>query len=452
MALAVRRLDELDRNELDRILARSTAAIFAPELTSSVGQIIEDVRLRGDAAVCDALARFDGVECSPADLLVDEAEIAGAAPRIGGDVLAAIRTGIQNIRAFNERVLVGAEWLEEIAPGLLVGEQSRPIASAGLFVPSGKGSFPSVLMHIGTPAIVAGVVEIVVVVPPSAGRGLEVDPAVLVVADELGLRKVYRANGPAGIAAVAFGTETIPRVDKVVGPGSPAVTSAQLQVQAYGCATEMLFGPSESLLLADDSADPVVLAADVLNEAEHGDDSVALLVTASDALVGEVARELDRQLEGLPEPRRSYAARRSAPGSRPRRGVRVCKRIRPRAPASRRAGSGGAAAEARPRGGDPAGRHAVRRGELPHRRAEHAPDGPLRPCELGGHGAHIPEDELPSPNVTCSPGRALAWHRGARPARGLPGARGRDRGHPGGRSGRSLVMRAGLRRATCRPA
>jgi histidinol dehydrogenase len=308
MALAVRRLDELDRNELDRILARSTAAIFAPELTSSVGQIIEDVRLRGDAAVCDALARFDGVECSPADLLVDEAEIARAAPRIGGDVLAAIRTGIQNIRAFNERVLVGAEWLEEIAPGLLVGEQSRPIASAGLFVPSGKGSFPSVLMHIGTPAIVAGVVEIVVVVPPSAGRGLEVDPAVLVVADELGLRKVYRANGPAGIAAVAFGTETIPRVDKVVGPGSPAVTSAQLQVQAYGCATEMLFGPSESLLLADDSADPVVLAADVLNEAEHGDDSVALLVTASDALVGEVARELDRQLEGLPEPRRSYAA------------------------------------------------------------------------------------------------------------------------------------------------
>jgi histidinol dehydrogenase len=307
-ALAVRRLRDLDRTERERILARSADAVFDPELAAGVRAIIEDVRTRGDAGVCDALSRFDGVACAPGRLRVQEAELAEASRRVDDAVLAAIRRGIANIRAFNERVLDGASWRAEIAPGLLVGEESRPIASAGLFVPSGKGSFPSVLMHIGTPAVVAGVDEIVVAVPPMAGRGLEVDPAVLVVARELGLTDVFRVNGPAGIAALAFGTETIPRVVKIVGPGSPAVTSAQVQVQAYGCATAMLFGPSESLVIADDTADPTILAADVLNEAEHGDDSVALLVTASDSLVASVAREVDRQLDGLPEPRRGYAA------------------------------------------------------------------------------------------------------------------------------------------------
>jgi histidinol dehydrogenase len=307
-ALAVRRLRDLDQDERERILARSTDAVFDPELAARVRTIIEDVRSRGDAAVCEALARFDGVACTPDRLRVQEPELAAAYEHVDEALLSAVRRGIANIRAFSERVLDGASWRAEIAPGLLVGEESRPIASAGLFVPSGKGSFPSVLMHIGTPAVVAGVAEIAVAVPPTAGRGLEVDPAVRVVANELGLTDVFRVNGPAGIAALAFGTESIPRVVKIVGPGSPAVTSAQVQVQAYGCATAMLFGPSESLLIADDTADPTVLAADVLNEAEHGDDSVVLLVSASESLVASVAREVDRQLEALPEPRRGYAA------------------------------------------------------------------------------------------------------------------------------------------------
>jgi histidinol dehydrogenase len=306
-ALAVRRLRDLDPAERRRILARATAAIFDPGLVASVRAIVEDVRTRGDAAVCEALARFDGVDCTPARLRVSDAELAAASGQVRSGVLAAIRVGIANIRAFNEHVLEGASWRAELAPGLLVGEESRPIASAGLFVPSGKGSFPSVLMHLGTPAVVAGVAEIVVVVPPVAGGGLAVDPAVLAVAAELGLANVFRVNGPAGIAAAAFGTESIPSVLKIVGPGSPAVTQAQLQVQAYGCASAMLFGPSESLVIADDSADPTVLAADLLNEAEHGDDSVALLVTASEALVAAVAREVDRQLAELHEPRRGYA-------------------------------------------------------------------------------------------------------------------------------------------------
>ncbi len=305
--IAVYRLEVMAPDDRARIMERSLSAIFDADLNASVRQIVEDVRAHGDEAVCRALARFDGVECRPEQLRVREDEFAAARAAVSDAVVAGIRQGIANIRAFNERVLRDASWREEIAPGLEVGEQARPIDAAGLFVPSGKGSFPSVLMQIGTPAVVAGVARIVVVVPPVRGRGLEVDPAVLVVAEELGLSDVFRVNGPAGIAAVAFGTETIPRVSRVVGPGSPAVTAAQIQVQAYGCSTVMLFGPSESLSIADDSADPAVLAADYLNEAEHGLDSAAILLTDSEELLGAVEQEVERQLAELPDWRREFA-------------------------------------------------------------------------------------------------------------------------------------------------
>ncbi|MCL6091775.1 MAG: histidinol dehydrogenase [Actinobacteria bacterium] len=158
------------------------------------------------------------------------------------------------------------------------------------------------------PAVVAGVPKIAVVVPPVPGSAGEVDPAVLVVARELGIRDVFRSNGPAGIAALAFGTETVPKVRKVVGPGSPAVTCAQVEVQRYGTVTTMLLGPSESLIIADETADARLLAADLLNEAEHGADSHSLLVTPSEALLAAAQVEVAKQLAKLPEPRSSYAA------------------------------------------------------------------------------------------------------------------------------------------------
>lgn len=306
-ALAVYRLSELTAEQRRHLLARATDAIFEPDLNRRVAELVADVRARGDRAVCDALARFDGVECTPERLRVSEEELERAAATVRPDVMAAIREGIGRIRAFNERVLADASWQLELEPGLLVGEQAGPIDSAALFVPSGKGSFPSVLMQIGTPAVVAGVPALVVLVPPVAGGRGEVDPAVLAVARELGLRDVVRVNGPAGVAAAAFGTESIPRVRKIVGPGSPAVTAAQIQVQAFGCSTVMLFGPSESLVLADDTADPAIVAADVLNEAEHGPDSAALLVTPSERLVQRVGAEIERQLAQLPQWRREYA-------------------------------------------------------------------------------------------------------------------------------------------------
>jgi histidinol dehydrogenase len=305
--LAVLRWSEAAGPEREHLLGRGIDKIFDPALRESIAAIIEDVRSNGDAAVTRALGRFDGCEVGPGSLRVTDDEFERAASTLADGVMAAVRHAIANIRAFNEHIAREREWRLELEPGLIVGEKATPIASAGLFVPSGKGSFPSVLTQIGTPAVVAGVPSIAVVVPPVPGGDGEVDSAVLCVARELGLRDVYRANGPAGIAALAFGTETIPRVRKVVGPGSPPVQAAQIECQRYGCHTQMLLGPSESLILADDSADVRLLAADLLNEAEHGPDSSSLLVTDSEKLLGAAQAELSEQLSELPEPRRAYA-------------------------------------------------------------------------------------------------------------------------------------------------
>lgn len=305
--LAVLRWADAGNDARRALLDRGTAAIFDDALRASVGEILDDVRRHGDAAVARALARFDGVEVAPDRLQVTPEEFDRADAQVSEAVKTGIREGIANIRAFNEAQTEQRSWSAEIAPGLTVGEKATPVASAGLFVPSGKGSYPSVLMQLGTPAVVAGVPEVAVVVPPVPGGAGEVDPAVLCVARELGLTRVFRANGPAGVAALAFGTETIPKVRKVLGPGSPPVALAQLEVQRHGCHAQVLLGPSESLIIADDSADPRLLAADVLNEAEHGPDSSSVLVTDSEALLDALQAEVAGQLARLPEPRRGYA-------------------------------------------------------------------------------------------------------------------------------------------------
>jgi len=308
--LAIRRWADLPDAERARLLARSTAAIFAPELMASIEAIFRDVAARGDQAVLEATERFDGVRLTADRLQVSEAEIDAAHASTPPALLAGIREAIANSRLFNEAQLTATavDWQREVRPGFLLGERFAPIPSAGLFVPTGKASYPSVLCQIGTPAVVAGVAEIAVFVPPVPGSPTgAVDPATLAVARELGIARVFRANGPAGIAALTFGTETVPRVLKIVGPGSPAVTAAQVLAQRYGVATQMLCGPSESLLIADDSADPWRLAIDLLNEAEHGTDSAATLVTDSQALAEAVDAAVARQIVDLPEVRRAAA-------------------------------------------------------------------------------------------------------------------------------------------------
>lgn len=296
-------MDDAARHDL---LARGLDDIFDPALRESIGALIEDVRERGDAAVCDALARFDGIEVAPDGLRVTDDELDSAT--VDAAVDAAIDDAITHLRAFNERQLERfGDWSFESEPGLTVGEKITPIASAGLFTPSGKASYPSVAYQLAVPAIVAGVPELTLVVPPVPGGAGEVDSAVLVVCRKLGVRTVFRVNGPAGIAALGFGTGSIPRVRMVVGPGSPAVTLAQVEMQRHGVATMMLLGPTESVVVADGSADPVRLAADLLVEAEHGTDTSVVLVTTDQALADATDAELDRQLADLPDVRATAA-------------------------------------------------------------------------------------------------------------------------------------------------
>jgi histidinol dehydrogenase len=240
---------------------------------------------------------------------VSERERDEARATVTTPVREAISDMVANIRRFNEEARRrSGDWEFESRPGLVVGERTTAIESAGLFCPSGKASYPSVLAQLGTPAVVAGVPRLAIVVPPKPGAGGAVDPVVLAVADELGLDDVFRVNGPAGVAALSFGTETIPRVLKVMGPGSLPVTVAQLEIQRFGTAVQMGLGPTESVVIADATADPVRLAADLLIEAEHGTDSCTLLVTTSRELAEATERELVRQIALLPAVRAEAAS------------------------------------------------------------------------------------------------------------------------------------------------
>lgn len=303
--------DTMSEEARAALFARGLDEIFDPTLRASIERLVDDVRTRGDAAVCDALARFDGIELTPAELLVSDEQIdrAGVTPAVD----AAIDDAIDHLRAFNERQLERfGDWSFESEPGLTVGEKVTPIASAGLYVPSGKASYPSVAYQLAVPALVAGVRQIVLVVPPEPGGTGGVDPAVLVVCHKLGLtpangHAVVRANGPAGIAAMGFGTESVPKALKLMGPGSPATTLTQIELRRHGIETVLLLGPTESVVVADHTADPERLAADLLIEAEHGTDSSVVLVTTSAELIDATDAALMRQLGRLPDVRAEAA-------------------------------------------------------------------------------------------------------------------------------------------------
>ena len=303
----VRRLASIEPDERARLMRRSLDQIFEPSLWTQIEAIYEDVELAGDSAVCAALERYDGVRCDVNDLPVPAAEIAAAGESLEPELRDAIDVMIDRLRRYNERILRDATWSEELEPGVEVGERALPIASCALYVPCGKNSFPSVMAHLCVPAVVAGVPKITVLCPPLRATG-RVDPAYLYIASVLGIETVIRCNGPAGIAAAALGTELIPRVRKIVGPGSPAVTVAQLIAQRHGVVTNMLQGPSESLVIADSTADVALLAADLVTEAEHGDDSAVTLCCWEPAFAEQVAAAVRVRVDALPEPQRRYAA------------------------------------------------------------------------------------------------------------------------------------------------
>ena len=294
-------LSSMDASQRARLLRR--AEIQIDELIERVRPIVQGVRQRGDEALIEFTARFDRVQLTPERLRVSREEIDRAYQILDTPVRWAIEQAIRNVRTFHERQMPHEQWFTQVAPGVMVGEKVTPITSVGLYVPRGKGAFPSVMYMLATPASIAGVPRIVVCTPP--GPDGEVDPASLVAADLCGVHEIYRAGGAQAIAALAYGTATIARVYKITSPGSGFVSAAKRLL--YGTVDVGLpAGPSESIILADATANPELLARDLLIEAEHGPDSSSLLVTDSRDLAETVMALLPGKMAALPEWRQVF--------------------------------------------------------------------------------------------------------------------------------------------------
>ncbi len=273
------------------------------ELIETVAPIVRDVAEKGDEAVCRYTRRFDGADMSPEQFRVPETELQEAEQSLPDALRDAMSVSIANIRKFHERQSQEPIWETQIMPGITAGERIIPLASAGLYVPRGKGSFPSMMMMSGVPAKVAGVERIVVVTPPDvAGKP---DSATIAAAHMIGIDEVYAVGGVQAIAALAFGTETIPRVDKIVGPGSGYVLAAK-QILSTRVDTGLPAGPSEAIVFADDSVDTETAVTDLLIEAEHGDDSSAYLVTTSRQMAERALELIPKFTAALPPERRRF--------------------------------------------------------------------------------------------------------------------------------------------------
>jgi len=290
----------------DGFQLQRTSEYGTPEQHAVVREIVEAVRREGDAALLRYTERYDGVRLKPEELRVPRAEIEEAYEKVDPAFLEALRKAARNIASFHEKQKRNS-WIDLRPDGTLVGMAIRPLRRVGLYVPGGTAAYPSsVLMNV-IPARVAGVKEIVMATPPATGGRAGVDPYILVAAAEAGVSEIYRMGGAQAVAALAFGTETVPAVDKICGPGNIYVTLAKRRV--YGVVDiDSTAGPSEIVVLADDTADPRFVAADMLSQAEHDEMASAILVTTSRRLAEETAGELKRQLDALP---REDIARRS---------------------------------------------------------------------------------------------------------------------------------------------
>lgn len=298
-----RELASLGPREREALTQRIQQSVSTDAL-AAVSEIVEEVRLSGDTALLRHTERLDGCQLTANELRLSSDEIAEGAATVPEPLRAAIATAVQNIEAHHHQQMPSRmEWRHSSRPGLTTGERWTPIDSAGLYVPRGKGSFPSVMAMLAVPALIAKVPRIAVCTPP--GPSGSVDAACLFLAQELGLSEIYRIGGAQAIAALAYGTKSVAPIAKVIGPGNQYVTAAKRLV--WGVIDPgPPAGPSESIVLADDSCNPLTAALELLVEAEHGSDSAALLVCASTELADAVEAVLPSLVSQLPEPRRSF--------------------------------------------------------------------------------------------------------------------------------------------------
>ena len=261
---------------------------------AAVADIIAAVRARGDQAVLEFTQRFDGVRPEP--MLVSRQEMEEAFASVEPEFLAVLEQAAQNIRAFHAKQVRNSFVIAD-RPGIVLGQKVTPIEKVGIYVPGGTAAYPSTVLMDTIPAKIAGCPRIVMVTPP--GKDGKLNPAILAAAKIAGVDAVYKVGGAQAIAALAYGTESIPKVDKIVGPGNAFVAEAKKQV--FGrVSIDMIAGPSEILVIADGKSDPAHVAADMLSQAEHDKLASAVLVTDSAALAEAVSAELERQLPLLP--------------------------------------------------------------------------------------------------------------------------------------------------------
>ena len=286
-----------DQVELNPRIREANKQLFGEDLTAAqiVDRIVGEVRRDGDAAVIKYTRLIDRTEFTPEEFLVTEAEYEAAYEEADPEVVASLKKAAENVRRYHQEQKPNS-WMTYRDHGSILGQSVIPLDRVGIYVPGGTAAYPSSVIMNAMPAVVAGVREIIMMVPPKNGK---INPYVLVAAKEAGVSKIFKIGGAQAIAAMAFGTETIPRVDKITGPGNIFVTLAKKAVYGH-CDIDMLAGPSEILIVADKTADPAYTAADMLSQAEHDMLASSIVITDSAELAGKVAEEAEKQLKKLP--------------------------------------------------------------------------------------------------------------------------------------------------------
>ncbi len=286
-----------DEMELNPKIREANKKLFGEDLSAAelVRRIVSDVRGKGDEAVLHYTKLIDKVDCRAEDLLVTEEEYEAAEREADPAVVESLRKAAANVQKYHEEQKPNS-WMTYREQGSILGQAVIPLDRVGIYVPGGTAAYPSSVIMNAVPASVAGVREIIMAVPPKNGK---INPYVLLAAREAGVSKIFKIGGAQAIAAMAFGTETIPRVDKITGPGNIFVTLAKKEVYGH-CDIDMLAGPSEILIVADETADPVYTAADMLSQAEHDPLASSIVITDSEELAKKTAEEAEKQLAQLP--------------------------------------------------------------------------------------------------------------------------------------------------------
>ncbi len=282
-----------ERAEWNNVLKRS--ALHTEDIRPAVQEIIGKVRTEGDRALYEYEEKFDKVKL--ASLIVTPEEFDEAGKALESGLKEAILRALENIRAFHAAQKFESKKVETV-PGVTCWQKAVPIEKVGLYIPGGTAPLFSTVLMLATPAQIAGCKEIILCSPPNTEG--KIHPAILFAAQAAGVKKVFKAGGVQAIAAMAYGTESVPKVYKIFGPGNQYVTVAKQEVSLRDVAIDMPAGPSEVAVLADETANPVFVASDLLSQAEHGVDSQAVLITTSETLLRETQAEVERQLAALP--------------------------------------------------------------------------------------------------------------------------------------------------------